>query len=176
LGCETKPEDRWPVITTWSVTADLTVSASIDTTSGLITVTPPDSKVKIHTVIRTFNANQQFTAKVVLQNVVKDYSNIYPDGTVISETSVLTLSSLATWDGIVGTYVAGSGQPPQGEVTIDLFVVPSFIPLSINDWYVKTPTFTELTTLYTYNFLVIMEDMGGRTDTFDFTVYSTLSI
>jgi hypothetical protein len=189
IGCQFEPEDKWPVIVTWDVSANLNIKCSRK--GGVITLKVPDSKVDVFVDVRTFNANQQFTVKTLLQRVRKEYTVYYP-GVYVSKFVDLPPDELTTptddplddpftdptepfvWDGLVGTYQAGSGHPPQGVTQLKYFFYPAWLPLYATAWYWTEDRYPALANRYVYLFEVIIEDAGGRTDTFDFTLSSTL--
>jgi hypothetical protein len=75
-----------------------------------------------------------------------------------------------TMDGMVGEYIEGS--PPQGVTEIKFSFKPEWFPTTYGDWV----NGTVVSDKYVYYFVVIIEDMEGRTDSWDFSVTSTLTM
>jgi hypothetical protein len=190
-----QPEDKYPVVTDYNWVANLNVKVTTTPAGWLLTI--PDRMVKMTVRVRTYNANQQFTAHVVLERVTRYFEVIdmltglayegaedYPFdnfGTPVDEPiddPHGDPTETIDWDGLVGAYVKDSGAPPQGIVEIKWFFLPKWLPLFTSDWYFIDPTgrYAKGTERYEYLFKVIMEDMGGRTDTFSFPIGSTLLI
>jgi hypothetical protein len=161
ISCQMKPEDKWPVITSHTVTADFTITAK--NVSGIFQFTVKDRSADLKFQIRTYNANQGWKTKVILEGVDR-----YIGGSVVS----LPITELSALDGLTGTYVTNSGHPPQGVVELSLTFEPNYFPLTLDEWF----NGTTLTNQYIYHYRLIVEDMGGRTDTITFNIVSTLSI
>ena len=189
-----QPEDRYPVVTNWAV-IPTNLDINVDTTPLGYLLTIPDRSLKVTVNIRTYNANQQFTAHVILERMTRDFEIIdMVTGAVEEGAEDYPFDKFGTptdepindphgdpteqidWDGLIGTYVANSGTPPQGVVEIKFFFIPKYLPMWSSDWYVTSGTLVKVTSHYEYNFKVIMEDMGGRTDSFDIPIGSTLII
>lgn len=202
MGCNdlVQPDDKYPVITNWNINPTslyVTVVGPPDYVLPHIIPVPNPPRVDVTVDIRTYNANQQFTAKVVIERLTREL--VYedpasPTGTTWFEEDYPfdqfgmpvdnpiddphgDPTETFIWDGLIGTYVANSGAPPQGVVEIKFFFEPSYFPVFLSDWIFTHPDYPGLTVQvnrYKYNFKVILEDAGGRSDTFKFRLDSII--
>jgi hypothetical protein len=173
LGCNIQAEDQWPVITTWGADANYAVSAKIDANTGIPIITWPASWFTNMTVdVRTYNANQAFKATIILTSIESEGVTLATGDITGSTLLVGDFTEPFVIDRMQGSYVADSGNPPQGITELKFGFVPRFIPDSIGAWYDGT----HLTLRYILSFKIIIEDAGGRTDTINLAVDSNLKI
>jgi len=149
------------------------VKAKIDAKTGVPTITWPKSwfaDMKVD--VRTYNANQAFKATIILDSIWRE--GIYlPTGDVIGGYLLpddFTKPDII--DRMQGSYVADSGNPPQGISELSFSFLPRFFPDSMVAWFDGSNLFLH----YILNFKVVIEDAGGRTDTFDLRLDSNLII
>lgn len=193
VSCNIQPEDKWPVITDWKCTGDLDVVFFTSDSIGIPQVSIANPRISVEVKVRTYNVNQDFTAKIVLERLRWEFFEIHPEtGDILSFEEDYPFDSMAmTFDnpiddphgdpteiieikGIKGTYVANSGQPPWGETRLSFFFEPVWRPTLPIDWVgIDTKTQLQYTTLrYVFLFKVIIQDAGGRTDSFKFQMTS----
>lgn len=158
LGCELKPEDKWPVIAGEAVNADFTIKLTMSEDLGIMQFSVAKDHVDVTLDIRSYNANQGYDVKVILTDIVK-----CPGGS-------LGMTGTARFEDLIGTYI--DGKPPQGVSRIGFTFYPPWFPLSLADWFDGV----NITNGYTYFFIVIIEDMDGRTDSWEFQVSCTLAL
>lgn len=156
LGCELKPEDKWPVIAGEAVDANFTITVTIIEDMGIMQFSVVKDHIDMTLDIRSYNANQGYDVKVILTDIVK-----CPGGS-------LGMTETARFEDLIGTYI--DGKPPQGVSRIGFSVYPGWFPLSLTDWFDGV----NITSSYTYYYIVIIEDMDGRTDSWEFQIRSTL--
>ena len=195
LGLEPSEEEKWPVITdTRVITGDLNMKwKTINTPPGW-QINPMSPEVTLEVDLMTCDIGQEFTAKVILQRIRREYNLFIPPNTLVGDGTddyPFDLFNTHTdnpvddprgdpteeWviDGIFGTYFAGSGHPPQGKVTLSFKFEPDWLPILATDWWwLSDEGYYKLTNRYVYLFEVIIQDKGGRTDVYDFTMSSQI--
>lgn len=170
MGCNIKPEDKWPVIVSDNVDANFTVVMTIPEDFPVPFFTIGKDTVDMTIGIRTFNANQGWNVKIILEDVIV-YATDWADLTLpIDSVGNLGVTETLRLERIVGDYI--SGNPPQGITEIRFYFTPSWLPLTYNDWIQGTVKVDR----YEYFYVLIIEDMGGLTDSFEFIIVSTLVI
>lgn len=197
MSCSIEPQDKWPVITDWTVTpGNLNVELVGPPDYALPHIIVPEPQLKLEVTVRTYNANQTFTARVMIERIRREFWLIDPltgallaDGEEDYPFDYFTTpvdepvdfphgdpTEPIVWDGLKGEYVSGSGEPPWGETKISFFVRPNWFPIWKQDWLDYDPHYqlNKETNRYMYLFKVIMEDSGGRTDTFSFELHSII--
>lgn len=170
MGCNIKPDDKWPVIVSDTIDANFTVIMTIPEDFPIPFFTISKDTVDMTIGIRTYNANQGWDVKIILENIIKhstDWENL---ATPIDYVSNLGLSETLRLDNITGEYI--SGNPPQGITEIRFYFTPGWLPLTYNDWIQGTT----MVDRYEYFYVLIIEDMGGLTDSWEFIIVSTLII
>jgi len=173
VGCELKPEDQWPVIAGWQVTANLDCAAKLDKKTNIVTLTlPASTAINLKIDVRTYNANQAFKVTVINQSLRRDFMTGEPPEYFPFYWTQGDPTVPSTLDWIHAGYVTGSGRPPQGLAEITLGYSPAF-PTSLSDWWLGGTT---VVNRYSWSFLVIVEDAGGRTDTFEFSEASNMKL
>jgi hypothetical protein len=183
VGCEITPEDQWPVITSWDVSANYDVTLTIVKPYGIPQLTVPDRNIKITVDVRTYNASQAWDARIFLESVDQVYTQYENNLPGSQYQTTLPVTENYRIEGVAGDYVANSGKPPQGVVELVLNWAPQFFPLSVNDWLIYSTDQTtgglvvdKISDRYVYRFRVILFDQGGRSDSFTFDVYSILKV
>jgi len=182
MGCQITPEDKWPLITCWEVTADFDVTLTIEQTLGIPQLKIPDRTIALTIDVQSFNANQGFDITIFLERVDKQYTEFagsLPGG---SDTESLPITEIFHESPVFGTYL--SGRSPQGVTELKLTLYPCFFPLSVSDWidYNTDPDtgaylgLNSISDRFIYLFRVVVKDQGGRSDSFTFDVYSNLKI
>jgi hypothetical protein len=180
VSCEIRPEDKWPNITTYAVTANFDVKLEILKAIGAPRLTIPDREVDLSIDIVTYNANQKFTVKIFLYDVIQQVT--YYEANLPTDTVYFALPITETHriDQVTGSYLGG-GHPPQGKTQLNLFYTPGFFPTELADWinYDVIGGMIQInwiTDRYIYYYRVIVEDAEGRSDTFAYSVISELII
>lgn len=170
-GCELKPEDQWPVIAGQTLSANFTINVSQSAELGIIQFKVARDFFDLSLDIRSFNANQGFDVKLILQSIdwyFTDYSN---PNLPMSYGATLPMEPGTTrFENLFGEYIGGT--PPQGTTRIKFTVFPGWFPTTFADWVSGTAIIDK----YVYNYIVIIEDMDGRTDSWEFFITSTLAL
>ncbi|MCX6646499.1 MAG: hypothetical protein NTY09_09100 [bacterium] len=170
-GCELKPEDHWPVLTAETVSADFTINVTLIEELGIIQFQVANDHADLDLDIRSYNANQGWDVKVILQSIDKYSTNwAIPTSPTSYGESLPMDPSTTRFENIIGEYI--DGKPPQGTSRIKFSVYPGWFPTTFEDW-VQGSTITDS---YVYNYMVIIEDMDGRTDSWEFSISSTLAM
>lgn len=170
MGCNIKPEDQWPVIVNENIDANFTVIMTIPEALPIPFLTIAKDTVDMTIDIRSYNANQGWDVKVVLEDIIV-YATDWGDLTLpIDSIGKLGITETYRIENVIGNYI--SGNPPQGITEIKLYFTPSWLPLSFNDWIQGTIKVDR----YEYYYILIIEDMGGLTDSWEFVIVSTLVI
>ena len=179
LGCNNAfgPDDKWPVIVGWDHSEKFDVTLKIIKPYGIPQLEVPNRQIDLGVQVRSYHATQPYTIRVFLKGVEEDVT-LYADNLPAANTvRNWPITEVATFDDYVGTYVANSGNKPQGVGQLTFSVVPDFFPTAVSDWVrvdMQTGTILEVSDRYIYNFLVVIEDSDGRTDSFCFNVISKL--
>jgi len=185
MGCNNAfgPDDQWPVIVSWKHSENFDVTLKIIKPYGIPQLIVPNREIDLTFYVRSYHATQPFTVRVFLKGVEQEvtlYNDNLPGGPAIRN---LPITEIAVFDNYVGTYVAGSGNKPQGVAELKFGVIPDFFPVNVSDWVqidtddeTGAVSIAEITERYIYNFLVVVEDSEGRTDTFCFNVISKLIV
>jgi hypothetical protein len=183
FGCDDnfiEPDDKWPVITDWEVTSNLTVKLEILKGYGIPRLEVANRTIGFTLDIRSYSVSREWTVYAFLESVTKEYS-LYTDnlpGAQVDE--VLPITEAFVWDHITGEYLGGT--PPGGTIQLTLTMDPEWFPLSVPDWidYDVDPelglVIHSITDRYKYNFRIVVEDLDGRSDTTSFSVISPIEI
>lgn len=170
MGCNIKPEDKWPYIEYEVVDADFTVIMTIPEDFPVPFLSISKDYVDMTIGIRSYNANQGFDIKVILEDVIvyaTDWADLAAPVDLITH---LGLTETFNIENVVGEYI--DGNPPQGTSEIKFYFTPEWLPQSYNDWIQGTVKVDR----YEYFYVFIVEDMGGLTDSWDFIIVSILII
>jgi len=185
VGCNNEmwPDDKWPQVVTWEHTENFDVTVELIKPFGVPQLTVPDRRVDVTCQVRSYHALQAYTIRVFLTGIcesVTSYNNNLPVG---SQKFELDIAETGVRDNVIGTYIAGSGNLPQGVAEIAFFFEPVYFPLDVTDWIrlgVDPDTgalFLESTSdRFIYHYRIVIEDQDGRTDTFEFDVVSQLKV
>ena len=169
MGCELTPEDKWPVLVDEIVDADFTVSVTEIEDLGLLQFKVVKERVDLTLDIRTFNANQGFKVEIILQDIQQNFTDYTNPTAPVSYSALMGFIETFKRVSVTGEYIDGS--PPQGVTELTLYFTPSWFPVTFTDWI----NGAIITDSYIYYFLVIIEDMDGRTDSFEFQLTSRLA-
>jgi len=180
MGCQITPEDKWPVIVGKTTPNNITVTMELGGILGII-VNIPDFTFEIKTNVRTYHANQDFTVRIWLMEVVEYYTPYLDNLPLGTQCRSQPSDWSYAWSPVEGRYI--SGTPPQG--IVELAVKPDWVPVpgSVADWveYERDPdtnalTLKSVTQKYVYHFRVLVEDAAGRSDSFTFEWTATLKL
>jgi hypothetical protein len=172
-SCNVQPPDKWPTIVGTDVTADLDVHYTIDAL-GIVTVNVPDPTITIKVDVRTYNMNQGFKITTIMQNASNEFVVIAPEGIYSGAGSSTDFNQTWVGENMSGTYVQDSGEPPQGTTEITYTIMPDRLPTLYQDWFATVNGSPMQVTRYVFHFIVLIQDAGGRSDTFDFELQSKL--
>ena len=185
VGCNdlVGPEDKWPDIISWTHTENFDVVVDILQPYGIPQLTVPDRTVEVTTQIRSYHALQEYTIRIVLTGITETitmYENNLP---AASQCFFIPYSEVHYEDSVIGSYLIGSGQPPQGVSEFLFYYDPGWFPTAVGDW-IRLGTDTEtgatyiasVTERYQFHYRVIFEDPDGRTDTYDYCIMSELKV
>ncbi len=170
MGCNIKPQDQWPVIAYEEIDANFTVVMTIPEDFPIPFFSIAKDSVDMTIGIRSYNANQGWDVKVVLEDIIVHTTDWADLSAPIDGISNLGTSETYRIENVIGEYKGGN--PPQGISEIKLYFTPCWLPLSFNDWFQGTVKVDR----YEYYYVLIIEDMGGLTDSWEFVIVSTLVI
>jgi hypothetical protein len=170
-SCNVGPPDKWPDIITWNLAYNYDTTLSFND-AGLPTFSQIDPTADVNIQVRTFNVNQDFRISLSLDRA-EEFVQVF-DGNLIpigSTTRVYQLNERHIVNPAIGTYVPGSGHPPQGITELGLFFEPELVGkerlLVIQDPFTGSVQSIELTMKLTMYYTIIVEDLDGRTDSFE---------
>jgi len=181
IGCESviEPQDKWPVITDWELeyAYDVTLKLDKKTYFPKELILPDDYNTYLTMNVRTYHTGQAFTYKLILERVIGDITELdLVNGAFYTSVEGLLITETARIDHVLGTYVAGSGHPPQGVTELSVFWEPGWFPTSLPYWYETTPNGIILHNRYVWNYTGVLEDADGRSDTFSFNLIANLKV
>jgi len=169
-GCELTPEDQWPVIAAEAVDANFTITVTQNQELGIVLFRVGKDSFDLTLDVMSYNANQGFDVNLVLKSIDK-YATDYAGSDLVSQGGpFMTESSTTRYADVIGEYI--SGTPPQGIARIVVTNSPPWFPTSFGDWV----SGTSITDKYVYNYIVTIQDMDGRTDSWEFSITSALAL
>lgn len=173
MGCQISPSDKWPAILTWENVYNFDTTVTLNAL-GLPSFTVIDSSVETTVTVRTYHINQDFSVRIVVDRIVAEalafsVEELEPLGSVL-----LLDDDPGFWllDPAEGIYIPGSGAPPQGNVNL---VINWEVPKAADSKFFQTliPEISSepiylLVTREDFFYRCIVEDAGGRTDSYNF--------
>jgi len=181
FGCNRiGPEDKWPVVSNVTINANLNVTLEFIDVIGAPRITVPNRTVGVQLDVRSFNAGQEWKVTTFLESVDRYWTTYEDNLPQISHHENIDILGSYYSDHIVGSYQGGL--PPQGTARLTVQLYLDWFPEATSDWIAYTIDgegnfqMQWLTDRYVYHFRSVVEDLEGRSDTFDFDLYSILII